>query len=159
MFVQTLFGKPVYAALTVAALGIGAMSTIYSLDTFCDFYNITSMAEIMRRLSDTTEHFVVDTPVFTAAAAVFVIIFLLLGTIGSKTARLERAGNAFMFASARYIVYALLILEGAFSFYGFAVYSCGLPSRSPLNGAVYLAAGAAVTLLALNKLFSLEVEI
>lgn len=159
MFVQNLFGKPVYAALTVAGAGVGFFIAVRAADVFCNNYEFDGISIIGSKFFEKAEDMILNTPVFTLAALVCIVIFLVCGLLLSGKVRLENASGVFMFKPVKYLVYTVMMFEGALVFYDFATGACGLSSGSLLTGLLYLALGAVITLLALNKLFTLEVEI
>ena len=159
MFAQNLFGKPVYASLTVAVALFGAFGFLRSVDVFCNRYDLYAVSSFGIKVLDKLENIFLNTPVFTVIALIVIALLFAGGYVLSRAAYLERAGSVFMFKPVKYLVYAVLMLEGAFVFYGFSVGECSIFAGTLLRGLIFLAVGAVITMFALNKLFSLEVEI
>ena len=152
LFMQTLFGRSVYAAIITGGALVGGY---WMLAGIADFYNVflydTLSGKTFAALGENLSSHITQSRgmlIITVFTAVFAVLAFWL----NKHAKIERAGDIFMFTPVKYIAWAGFMVEGAFTFFHFAYYFCNYTPKTLLSGAFLIVSGALLALLMLKNL-------
>ena len=158
LFAQSLFGRMTYAGILAGGAAAGG---IWMIDGIFDFFNYYNMG-IGHKLSG---YFIALRSALCdrrSALLIFILalalVFTVLAFLCDKKARVERAGELFMFRPVKYLVCLLFAAEGAFAFFHFINRLCQIAPNTLFAGIMLLLAGAVLTLLFFNKLILKEAE-
>ena len=158
LFAQTVMGRTSTAGIMSVGLIIGGFLALHGAVDFAYEHDLDALTNTAVKFVDALEKISEQTPVFTALLLGIALIFMIAAYFSDKNVRLERSGDVFMFKPAKYIILLLFMAEGAFAFYFFMNSACDITIHSLAAGLGVLAAGAAFTLLLLNKLILKEAD-